>query len=189
MIVCCPGIIAYARRRALAARARGDIPIQKAAMDQSPRIYNPVVAFRACDIYSARPPFWVRGLPYAMCVQDRKDAVVFQTGDPMSQEYLSQLFGEREILETDESITMGPNEDMRDGLSVTRRRRTQRLILPAEFGGLEKFSCYVKMLHHDIALTSVDRKERPYIHPALREKTQNSLSERVQTANSEDVKL
>jgi len=49
----------------------------------------------------------------------------FAVGDPKSQEYLSKVIGERELLETDESLSMGP-EDMRDGLNISRKRKNRK---------------------------------------------------------------
>ncbi len=96
-------------------------------------------------------------------------SVCLQLGDPDSQEYMSKLFGERELLETDESYSMG-SEDMRDGLSLSRKRRKERLILPSEIATLPKLSAYIKMLHHDIVLDKLTRKDRPVVAEALVEK-------------------
>jgi len=80
--------------------------------------------------------------------------VSFAVNDPKSQEYLSRVFGEVEILETDESLSMGP-EDIRDGLSLTRRRKVERLILPSQFGTLPDLHAYVKILHYPVALIKI----------------------------------
>lgn len=84
--------------------------------------------------------------------------VSFALNDPNSCEYLSRLFGETEILETDESLSMGP-ADYRDGLSITRRRKTERLLLPSQFTLLKDLECYLKMLSYDITKTKIQFKQ------------------------------
>lgn len=81
----------------------------------------------------------------------------FAVGDPKSQEYLSKVIGERELLETDESLSMGP-EDMRDGLSVSRKRKIERLILGSEIANLPDFHLYLKLSSYPVCLTKVELK-------------------------------
>ncbi len=85
--------------------------------------------------------------------------VTFALNDPNSCEYMSKMFGETEILETDESLLMGPT-DYRDGLSITRKRKTERLLLPSQFALLKDFECYLKMLSYDVTKTRIPFK--PY---------------------------
>lgn len=79
----------------------------------------------------------------------------FAVGDPKSQEYLSKVFGERELLETDESLSMGPS-DMRDGLSISRKRKTERLIPPSEIASLPDFHFYLKLASYPVCQTKVE---------------------------------
>ena len=79
---------------------------------------------------------------------------VFAVNDPRTQEVLSKTLGDTEKLETDESLSMGP-EDLRDGLSLQRRRKIERLVLPAELGGIKDLHCYIKMLHYPVALVKI----------------------------------
>lgn len=81
----------------------------------------------------------------------------FSVGDPKSQEYLSKVFGERELLETDESLSMGPS-DMRDGLSISRKRKTERLILPSEIASLPDFHFYLKLASYPVCQAKVEFK-------------------------------
>ncbi|MGB9760554.1 MAG: type IV secretion system DNA-binding domain-containing protein, partial [Thermoproteota archaeon] len=73
--------------------------------------------------------------------------VSFALNDPKSQEVMSKVFGEAEILETDETHSMGV-EDMKDGLSLVRRRRLEKVILPAEFAYLKDLQAYLKILSY-----------------------------------------
>jgi type IV secretory pathway TraG/TraD family ATPase VirD4 len=90
----------------------------------------------------------------------------FAVSDPNSQEYLSRLFGETEILETDESLSMGPS-DMRDGLTLQRRRRKEPLLLPSQFGILPDFHFYLKMLSYPVTQSKIqwkgfEKKNQPF---------------------------
>jgi len=84
----------------------------------------------------------------------------FAVSDPNSQEYLSRLFGETEILETDESLSMGPS-DMKDGLTLQRRRRKEPLLLPSQFGILPDFHFYLKMLSYPVTQSEITWKGYP----------------------------
>lgn len=84
--------------------------------------------------------------------------ISFALNDPNSCEYLSRLFGDTEILETDESLSMGP-EDQRDGLNITKSRKKERLILPSQFTFLKDLECYVKLLSYDITKTKIPFKK------------------------------
>ena len=81
----------------------------------------------------------------------------FAVSDPNSQEYLSKLFGETEILETDESLSMGP-ADYRDGLTLQRKRRKEPLLLPSQFGILPDFHFYLKMLSYPVTQSKIQWK-------------------------------
>ncbi|MEM1672624.1 MAG: type IV secretion system DNA-binding domain-containing protein [Archaeoglobaceae archaeon] len=80
--------------------------------------------------------------------------ISFAVNDPASQEYMSRVFGEFEKLETDESLSMGPH-DLRDGLTLKRARRIERLILPSEIGALSDLTCYLKMLDFPVARVKI----------------------------------
>jgi len=84
----------------------------------------------------------------------------FAVSDPNSQEYLSKIFGETEILETDESLSMGP-ADYRDGLTLQRKRRKEPLILPSQFGILPDFHFYLKMLSYPVTQSKITWKGYP----------------------------
>jgi len=84
----------------------------------------------------------------------------FAVSDPNSQEYLSKLYGETEILETDESLSMGPS-DMKDGLTLQRKRRKEPLLLPSQFGILPDFYFYLKMLSYPVTQSKIQWKGYP----------------------------
>ncbi len=86
--------------------------------------------------------------------------VAFAVQDVNTCEYLSKFFGDREILETDESLSMGP-ADLRDGLNLTRRRKTDRLILSSEFALLPTFWFYLKIGEYPITKSMIDLRVCP----------------------------
>ena len=78
-------------------------------------------------------------------INNANTILAFAVNDPNTTSLLSKIFGEIEILETDESLSMGPS-DARDGLTLQRRRRKEYLIIPSQFAVLQDFHFYIKML-------------------------------------------
>jgi type IV secretory pathway TraG/TraD family ATPase VirD4 len=78
-------------------------------------------------------------------INNANTILAFAVNDPNTTSLLSRIFGEIEILETDESLSMGP-ADARDGLTLQRRRRKEYLIIPSQFAVLQDFHFYIKML-------------------------------------------
>jgi type IV secretory pathway TraG/TraD family ATPase VirD4 len=82
--------------------------------------------------------------------------LVFRVQSPKTAEYLEKAFGQREISEAEESHSMGP-ENMRDGLTLGRKKKLESIILASEFMSLSNFACYLKIQHLNPALTEVSR--------------------------------
>lgn len=99
-------------------------------------------------------------------VNNCSTTVAFAVQDVNTCHYLSQFFGEKEILETDESLSMGP-ADYRDGLNLTRRRKIDKLLLPSEFSLLPVFSFYIKIGEYPISKDSIDFKAYPDLQPSF----------------------
>jgi len=70
--------------------------------------------------------------------------------DPTTSAMFSNLFGEFQYWDTSETRAMGPSS-YRDGISTTRSRRTEKLILPSEIMALKKLEGYVKIPEFDPA--------------------------------------
>jgi len=79
----------------------------------------------------------------------------FALNDAVSSEYMSRVFGERELLETDESLSMGPSH-VRDGLNISRRRKVERLLLASEVTTLKDLHFYLKMLSYPVTQSRVE---------------------------------
>jgi type IV secretory pathway TraG/TraD family ATPase VirD4 len=92
--------------------------------------------------------------------------LAFATNDPNTTNLLSRIYGETEILETDESLSMGPS-DNRDGLTLQRRRRKEYLIIPSQFAVLKDFCFYLKMLdvitQSKVEFKKFEKKNEPFV--------------------------
>lgn len=88
-------------------------------------------------------------------------SVMFSVADPETAKFLSDKVGEREISEVEESQSMGP-EDMRDGISLSRRKRTEKLLLPSEFLDLPNLHAYAKLSGYHIVKMKFVWKKYPH---------------------------
>jgi type IV conjugative transfer system coupling protein TraD len=68
----------------------------------------------------------------------------FKVGDQRTAEYVSKTLGEREILETQETLSYGANS-MRDGVNINSVERVRPLVMPTEILNLPTRTCYVKL--------------------------------------------
>jgi type IV secretory pathway TraG/TraD family ATPase VirD4 len=99
-------------------------------------------------------------------INNANTILAFAVNDPNTTGLLSKIFGEIEILETDESLSMGPS-DNRDGLTLQRRRRKEYLIIPSQFSTLRDFHFYVKMLdvitYSKVEFKRFEKRNEPFI--------------------------
>ena len=82
--------------------------------------------------------------------------LVFRVQSPKTAEYLEKSFGQREVSEAEESHSMGP-ENMRDGLTLGRRKKLESIILASEIMSLPNLACYLKIQHHHPVFTEVPK--------------------------------
>ncbi len=71
-------------------------------------------------------------------------SVMFAVSDPDTAQYLVRKIGDTEIIETEETHSMGV-ENYRDGVSMTSRRKRQPLLLNSDFMTLADLHAYVKI--------------------------------------------
>lgn len=71
-------------------------------------------------------------------------SVMFAVSDPRTAKYLVDNIGDTEIMEAEETYSMGV-ANYRDGVSLTQRRKRQRLILDSELMNLPDLHAYVKV--------------------------------------------
>jgi len=91
-------------------------------------------------------------------VNNANTILSFAVADPASQEFLSKVFGEKEYLESSESIAMKPDNNF-GGLNFNRREKKEQLILPSEFGVLKDFNFYLKMLSYPVTQSKISFKK------------------------------
>ncbi|MBI1821146.1 MAG: type IV secretion system DNA-binding domain-containing protein [Nitrospirae bacterium] len=93
--------------------------------------------------------------------------VIFRVDAPKTLSFVEQAFGEREILVTEEGFTMG-TENNRDGLSLGRKTRIEKVVLGSEISTLPNLHCYLKMLHHNPARIHTPLRIFPERNPDLK---------------------
>jgi type IV secretory pathway TraG/TraD family ATPase VirD4 len=88
-------------------------------------------------------------------------SVMFAVSDPKTAKYLIDKIGDTEISETEETLSMGVS-NYRDGVSMTERRKRQRLIIDSELMNLPDLNAYVKVPNNPfIAITRFEIKDYP----------------------------
>jgi len=91
----------------------------------------------------------------------------FAVVDPNTQKFLSEVFGEKEYVESSESVIMKPDTGF-GGINLNRREKKEQLVLPSEFGILEDFNFYLKMLSYPVTKSKItfkkfDKNNEPFI--------------------------
>jgi type IV secretory pathway TraG/TraD family ATPase VirD4 len=88
-------------------------------------------------------------------------SLMFGIGDPDTAQYLVRKVGDTEILETEETVSMGVS-NYRDGVSMTKRRKRQRLLMDSHFLDLPDLQAYAKVPNKRfITLTKFNYKKYP----------------------------
>lgn len=85
--------------------------------------------------------------------------LIYAVADPDTAKFLSEKIGDTEYIETEETYSMG-TEDSRDGISLIRRKKTEKLVLPSDIQNLKDLNAYLKLPNYDI--TKVEFKYRRY---------------------------
>ncbi|MBI3599287.1 MAG: type IV secretion system DNA-binding domain-containing protein [Nitrospinae bacterium] len=75
---------------------------------------------------------------------------IFSVADPDTAKFLSDKIGETEYIEMEKTQSMGVN-DNRDGISLSQRKRLEKLILPSQIIGLRDIDFYLKIPNYSIA--------------------------------------
>jgi hypothetical protein len=83
--------------------------------------------------------------------------------DPDTSRFLSDKIGDTEYIDVEETQTMGPEEN-RDGISLVRRKRTEKLVLPSDVAGLPDLTAYLKIPNYHIAQTCFKYRSFPDRH-------------------------
>jgi len=100
--------------------------------------------------------------------------LIFSVSDPDTSKFLSEKIGDTEYIETEETISMGA-EDSRDGISLIRRKKTEKLVLPSQIQNLKDLNAYLKLPNYDIAKVEFQYKSYPDLHESFRMKPEFNL--------------
>lgn len=92
--------------------------------------------------------------------------VCLRVNAPETANYLERAFGEREITQVEETFSMGVS-DMRDGVSLARRDKIEKVILGSEIMKLPDLTGYVRVNPYDPVKTQMEYVDFPRLHPVL----------------------
>lgn len=96
--------------------------------------------------------------------------VFFRVNAPHTAAELEKALGEREVTEAEESFSMGP-EDLKDGKTISRKLRTEKVVLASEIMKLEKLNFFLKVAHYNPCKTKITfesgGEEFPVKHESL----------------------
>jgi type IV conjugative transfer system coupling protein TraD len=84
--------------------------------------------------------------------------LIFSVADPETARFLSDKIGDHEYSEIEETLGMGV-ENNRDGISLMRRKRTDKLVLPSEIQNLRDLAAYLKFPNYDVANIQLQYKK------------------------------
>jgi len=93
-------------------------------------------------------------------------SVLLAAGDDTTAKFMSDRIGDREILETEESQSMGP-EDLRDGISLSQRKKTEKAVLPSEFLNLSNLNCFLKIPNFRASKTKLEYRKHEEKHEPI----------------------
>ncbi|MBI3755388.1 MAG: type IV secretion system DNA-binding domain-containing protein, partial [Deltaproteobacteria bacterium] len=88
------------------------------------------------------------------------NSAIFSVADPVAAKFLSDKIGDTEYLETEESTSMGV-ADNRDGVSLMRRKRLEKLILPSQIQSLPDLNCYLQVAGFPITQAALEYSSYP----------------------------
>jgi len=83
--------------------------------------------------------------------------LILSIAEPETAKYFSDAIGQTEVLESSESMSMGPS-DVRDGLTFTRASKTKPLVLPSVFQQFPDMEGILKLSNYDYCKVKV-----PYV--------------------------
>jgi len=88
------------------------------------------------------------------------NSLIFRVSDPTTAKYLSDRIGRTEVLETDQTLSMGV-ADNRDGVSLMQRTREKDLVLPSEIMNLQDLGAYLKIANYSFTKIRFEYKRYP----------------------------
>jgi type IV conjugative transfer system coupling protein TraD len=86
--------------------------------------------------------------------------LIYSVSDPETADFFSRKLGETEFFEADETQHMGPSIDG-DHLNISRKKKMDRLVIPAEVMNLKDLECYVKLPDFHVTKTKLQYRRYP----------------------------
>lgn len=90
--------------------------------------------------------------------------LIFAVSDPVTARFLADKIGEIEYAETEETHHSMGTENKRDGISLMRRKRTEKLVLPSDIENLKDLECFLKLPNYDLTKIKLEYKRFEDIH-------------------------
>jgi type IV secretory pathway TraG/TraD family ATPase VirD4 len=90
--------------------------------------------------------------------------LIFRINDPITAEFLSKAFGEREVIKKFSSSQMSPT-DLGDRFSISDQEKLEKIILPTEFQNLKDFETFLKIANYGITRMETPRRFLPSVTP------------------------
>lgn len=103
------------------------------------------------------------------------NTAMFSVADPVTAKFLSDRIGDTTFMEVEESYSMG-TADNRDGVSLSRKQKIEKLVLPSDFMRLPDLSMYLKIVNFDFCLTSQKYRDFDSKHIAFEMRSELKMS-------------
>lgn len=85
-------------------------------------------------------------------------SLIFSVADPETANFLSARIGDTEYWQTEESWTSG-TEDTRDSFTLSRKKKTEKLILPSQIQSLNELRGFLQLAGYNPALIDIKVKD------------------------------
>lgn len=92
--------------------------------------------------------------------------LILSIAEPETAKYFSDAIGHTEVLESSESMSMGPS-DVRDGLTFSRTAKTKPLVLPSVFQQFPDMEGILKLSNYDYCKVKVHYVSYPVLNKYL----------------------
>ena len=92
--------------------------------------------------------------------------LILSIAEPETAKYFSDAIGHTEVLESSESMSMGPS-DVRDGLTFSRTAKTKPLVLPSVFQQFPDMEGILKLSNYDYCKVKIPYVSYPVLNQYL----------------------
>ena len=92
--------------------------------------------------------------------------VTFSLSGETAEREARYNIGEKEVVETNRSMSMGPH-DLRDGIGLQQQRKREPLFLPSDIANLKDLTAIVRLKNHDFVLSDWQYQAPCQVFPAF----------------------